>query len=98
MSQSGRLATGRLNPASFESLADTLRSFAVSGMNPKALLAAVRERHPEVTKKEVVRAAFYALTASHGGTPKHLRELHGFAITERGPNDDEPMKVSKLRK
>ena len=32
-------------------------------------------------KKEVVRAAFYALTESHGDASEHLRDLHGFAIT-----------------
>lgn len=84
--------------ASLEAIANTLRSVAVSGMKPKALLAAVRERHPEVTKKEVVRAAFYALTESQGDTPEHLRDLHSFAITERAPDDDEPVKASKLRK
>ncbi len=84
--------------ASLEELANTLRGVAASGMKPKALLAAVRERHPEATKKEVVRAAFYALTESHGETPEHLRDLHGFAITERAPGDDQPVKATKLRK
>ncbi|CAX24338.1 protein of unknown function [Methylorubrum extorquens DM4] len=62
------------------------------------MLAAVRERHPEATKKEVVRAAFYALTESHGDAPQHLLDLHGFAITERAPDDDEPVKPAKLRR
>ncbi|EHP92750.1 MAG: hypothetical protein MIN69_12320 [Methylorubrum extorquens] len=84
--------------ASLEAIANTLRSVATSGMKPKALLAAVRERHPEATKKEVVRAAFYALTESRGDTPEHLQNLHSFAITERAPDDDEPVKATKLRK
>ncbi|WP_458436917.1 hypothetical protein [Methylorubrum extorquens] len=59
------------------------------------LCASGTRRRP---KKEVVRAAFYALTESHGDTPEHLRNLHSFAITERAPDDDEPVKATKLRK
>lgn len=44
--------------ASIQELANALRSVAVSGMKPKTLPAAVRERHPEATKKKVVQAAF----------------------------------------
>ena len=84
--------------ASIEALAETLRSVATTGMKPKELLAAVRERHPHATKKEVVRAAFYALTEGHSGSPEHVRDLHSFAITERAFDDDEPVKRSKLRK
>ena len=81
--------------ASIEELANTLRGVAVSGMKPKALLAAVRERHPEATKKEVVRAAFYALAEGQGGDHG---ELHSFALAERAVDDDEPVKAAKLRK
>ncbi len=40
-------------------------------------------QQPQVTKKEVVRAAFYALTEGHDGSPEHIPNLHSFAITER---------------
>lgn len=96
--QRGCWEINRFDMASLEAIANTLRSVAASGMKPKALLAAVRERHPEATKKEVVRAAFYALTESHGDAPQHLLDLHGFAITERAPDDDEPVKPAKLRR
>ncbi|MFY9290128.1 MAG: hypothetical protein WAP03_05470 [Methylorubrum rhodinum] len=78
--------------ASIEELANTLRGVATSGMKPKALLAAVRERHPETTKKEVVRAAFYALTEGPNA------DLHAFALTERAVDEDEPVRAAKLRK
>ena len=55
-----------------ETVAATLRELAVSGMSRKDLVAAVRERHPDATKKDVVRAAFYALTA--GDAIKALAE------------------------
>ena len=48
--------------ASIEEIAATLRSIATPGMKPKALRAAIRERYPEANKKEIVRAAFYAMT------------------------------------
>lgn len=98
MRQRGRSEIDRSKMASIEALADTLRSVATTGMKPKELLAAVRERHPHVTKKEVVRAAFYALTDSHDGSPERAQDLHSFAITERAPDDDEPVKVTKMRK
>ncbi len=81
--------------ASIEELANTLRSVATSGMKPRALLAAVREKYPEATKKEVIRAAFYALAESQSGDHG---ELHSFALSERGVDDDEPVKAVKLRK
>lgn len=46
---------------SIEVLSATLRRVAAPCMAPKALRAAVREQHPEASKKDVVRAAFYAL-------------------------------------
>lgn len=84
--------------ASIEELANTLRGVAASGMKPTALLAAVREQHPEATKKEVVRAAFYALTQGQCSDAGHLGELHSFALTERAVDEDEPVKAAKLRK
>jgi hypothetical protein len=84
--------------ASIEELAETLRSVAAGGMKPKALLAAVRDKHPEATKKEVIRAAFYALTETQSSSPDHLRDLHDFAITERAPDDVETIRSSRLRK
>lgn len=52
--------------ASIEEIAATLRSVATPGMKPKALRAAIRERYPEASKKEIVRAAFYAVTERAG--------------------------------
>lgn len=81
--------------ASIDELAHTLRGVAAKGMKPKALLAAVRERHPEATKKEVVRAAFYALAEGQAGS---VDDLHNFALSERAADEDEPVKSAKLRK
>ncbi|MER2265689.1 hypothetical protein [Methylobacterium oxalidis] len=83
--------------ASIEALAGTLRKLAVSGMKPKDLLAAVRQQHPEATKKEVVRAAFYALIESHGTSPEETQSLHSFAIGERAVDEEQDVRPAKLR-
>lgn len=86
--------------ASIEEIASALHAIAKPGMKPKALRTAIRQKYPDVTKKEVVRAAFYALTepspAQHGAHD----ELHNFALAERIAEDnaDEVLRVSKLKK
>jgi hypothetical protein len=79
-------------------LAETLVRLAKPGMKPKELLAAVREQHPESTKKEVVRAAFYALAEGHRMDPERARDLHGFAIGARAADEEVPIRRGKLRK
>ena len=85
--------------ATIEELATPLRSIAAPGMKPKTIRSAVRERHPKASKKEIVRAAFYAVTessaASHGATA----ELHNFALAERiaDENADTVLKISKRK-
>ncbi|MFF8803164.1 MULTISPECIES: hypothetical protein [Bacteria] len=83
---------------SIETLADTLRELAASATKPKDLMAATREKHPNASKKEIVRAAFYRLIESHGADPEHVKGLHAFALNERSADDGEPPKAAKLRK
>ncbi len=45
---------------SIEQLATTLQEAAGPGIARKDLIAAVRERHPKASKKDIVRAAFEA--------------------------------------
>lgn len=85
--------------ASIEEIASTLRTIVKPGMKPKELRAAVRERHPHVHKKEIVRAAFYALTDAPATGDAALADLHNFALSERGVDDlDGEVKPSKKRK
>ncbi|GAB6845305.1 hypothetical protein HNR00_004095 [Methylorubrum rhodinum] len=86
--------------ASIDEIAATLRSVAAAGMKPKELLGAVRERHPEASKKEVVRAAFYALIEDQGQSPapEPASDLHAFAIHERATEEEAPIKPRKPRK
>ncbi len=86
--------------ASIDEIAATLRGVAAAGMKPKELLGAVRERHPEASKKEVVRAAFYALIEDQNReqdtAPEQTRDLHAFAIHERATDEEAPVKRRKL--
>ncbi|MGH1575406.1 hypothetical protein ACRAWG_38245 [Methylobacterium sp. P31] len=81
-----------------EMLSATLKSIAAPGMTPKALRAAVREKHPEASKKDVVRAAFYALTEAHGQQDsRKLSVLYDFALAERAPDDEPSVTITARR-
>lgn len=69
--------------ATIEQLATTLQGLARPGIKRKELVAAVREKHPNVSKKEIVRAAFYALTSQVDGDVERAQRLHDFALSER---------------
>jgi hypothetical protein len=85
--------------ASIEEIAATLRSIATPGMKPKALRAAIRERYPEANKKEIVRAAFYAMTETSPVGQDALPDLHNFALSERAGDEDADaaLKVGKRK-
>ena len=83
---------------SIEPLSATLRSVAAPGMSPKALRAAGREKHPEASKKEVVRAAFHALIDSQSQDGRAIAALHGFALAERAPDDETTGPIGSRRK
>ncbi len=80
---------------SISEIALALRSIAAPGMKPKALRAAIRQRYPDVSKKEIVRAAFYAVTEESSSS-----ELHDFALAERIAEDNagEVLRVTKRKK
>ncbi|WCS28540.1 hypothetical protein LOK46_32010 (plasmid) [Methylobacterium sp. NMS14P] len=86
--------------ASIREIADTLRKIAAPGMKPKAIRSAIRERHPEASKKEIVRAAFHAVTEAPATAEGATAELHDFALAERIAEDnaDVVLKVSKRKR
>jgi|UPI00055CE099 hypothetical protein len=59
-----------------------------SDVTPKKLMAAVRKAHPEASKKEIIRAAFYALIAHADESPEELVPLHKFALEHRAPDEE----------
>ena len=78
-------------------LADTLVSVTHPGMKPKEIFASVREQHPKASKKEIVRAAFYSLTETASGKGEQAKQLHDFALNERG-DEGADVKIVKLKK
>ncbi|KTS06441.1 hypothetical protein SB2_21995 [Methylobacterium radiotolerans] len=86
--------------ASIKEIAETLRVIATPGMKPKAIRSVIRERHPEASKKDIVRAAFYAVTEAPASDGRATTELHDFALVERivEDNADAVLKVSKRKR
>ena len=74
--------------SSLQAIAKTLSSVATPGMKRKQLIAAIRKEHPDASKKEIVRAAFYALTDVALSDGEKARRLHDFAISERATGED----------
>lgn len=70
-----------------EVIASTVLRMAQPGVTPKSLLDAVREEHPRASKKEVVRAAFYAVLSNADDDPARAARLHDFAMRERKGDD-----------
>ena len=85
--------------ASIEELAATLQGLAGPGIKRKELVAAVREKHPKASKKDIVRAAFYALTSAVDGDVERAQRLHDFALSERASEDGAtPLPVTRRKK
>lgn len=85
--------------ATIEELAGTLQGLAGPGIKRKELVSAVREKHPKASKKDIVRAAFYALTSAVDGDLERAQRLHDFALTERASEDGEtPLPVTRRKK
>lgn len=84
--------------ATIEQLAATLQGLAGPGIKRKELIAAVREKHPKASKKDIVRAAFYALTSAVDGDVERAQRLHDFALKERTAEEGEPLQVKRRKK
>lgn len=83
---------------SIEQLATTLQGLAGPGIKRKELFAAVREKHPKASRKDIVRAAFYALTSAVDGDVERAQRLHDFALSERSAEEAEPLPVKRRKK
>lgn len=84
--------------ATIQTVAVTLSRLATPGITRKDLVGAVRAQHPEASKKDIVRAAFYALTEGSNGDSDRTTRLHAFALAERANEETEPSAPGKRRK
>ena len=72
-----------------EELSAALVKLAKPGMSHKQLIEAVRQEHPNASKKEIVRAAFYSLITSADADVIKASQLQEFALVERvGPDSN----------
>ncbi len=70
-----------------EEMANTIRELARPGMKPKALIDAVKERHPGATKKDIARAAFLSVIISAEYDPEDTQTLHDLAMDTRDSSE-----------
>ena len=68
-----------------QAIAKTVSALAAPGLKPKDLIAAVRKKHPDASKKEVSRAAFLAMIEAAEGNPDHAHRMQELALASRAP-------------
>lgn len=78
-----------------EAIAATVLDLATPDMKPKALMAAVKEKHPDASKSDIVRAAFYAVIAHADADPKKASRLQALALGERTGDAEEKKPKAK---
>jgi hypothetical protein len=66
-----------------QSVEATLLALAKPKMSPKELLKLTRKAHPDVSKKEIVRAAFRTVIAAADSDVEKALLLQDFALKER---------------
>ncbi|WP_412065905.1 hypothetical protein [Rhizobium sp. SYY.PMSO] len=69
-------------------IARTVTDLVAPGMLPKDLIHAVREKHPGASKKEISRAAFYAVILAAEQKSERANRLYDFASVTRNDLDD----------
>ncbi|NTF08973.1 hypothetical protein G6L37_22875 [Agrobacterium rubi] len=72
-----------------EKIADTIKGLATPGMKPKALIDAVKQQHPQATKKEIARAAFLSVILAADYDPDDTQALHDLAMDTRDEDQDQ---------
>lgn len=88
----------RTDRSSISVLAAILRQVASPGITPNELVAGVREKQPDVTKKEIVRAAVFDLSDGQDANPTPSGAPHEFALKERASHPAPAVKRPKWKK
>jgi hypothetical protein len=74
-------------------MAQTIAELAKPGMRPKELRNAVRKVHPKAGKKEITRAAFYAVILAAESAPGTAESLHKLALDSRNDRSEDVLSV-----
>lgn len=69
-------------------ISDSLMRLVTPDMSPKQLIKAARKEHPEASKKDIARAAFYSIIAHADHDIGKARNLQAFALAERTNQTD----------
>jgi hypothetical protein len=64
-------------------MAETLVAVARPGITPKELFEKVRHRHPKASRKEIARAAYFALISHSSNAPEKADGLRALAVASR---------------
>lgn len=83
--------------AEIQKLAKSVAELAHPEMRPKELREAVREKFPEASKKEIARAAFYAVILAAQEQPGQAKDLHKLALKNRNDTVEESQKKSRKK-
>jgi hypothetical protein len=64
-------------------MAEMLVAVARPGITPKELFETVRHRHPKASRKEIARAAYFALISHSSKAPEKTDEIRALAVASR---------------
>ena len=81
-----------------QTIAASLSALATPSMKPKELITAVCELHPDASKKQVVRAAFYVVIMQANADPERARQIQDAALKTRLADDTVIEKAKKRGK
>jgi hypothetical protein len=77
-----------MNPTELQAIGDTLMRVVTPEMTPKQLLKAAKKEHPDASKKDIARAAFFSIIANADQDISKFRNLQAFALAERTQQPD----------
>jgi hypothetical protein len=80
-----------------QKLAKSVAELAQPDMRPKELREAVREKFPDASKKEIARAAFYAVILAAQEQPSKAKDLHKLALKNRNDPVEDSQKKSRKK-
>ncbi len=73
-----------METSELQAISQTILRLATPDMKPKKLFKAVRDAHPDASRKEIMRAAFLAVIARSDIDPEGAKQLHDVVMDERG--------------
>ncbi|MBZ9711171.1 hypothetical protein LB543_31225 [Mesorhizobium sp. ESP7-2] len=72
-----------MDATELQAISDTLMRIVTPGMTPKQLIKAAHKEHPNASKKDIARAAFFSIIANADQDHGKVKNLHAFALAER---------------